>query len=220
MQNKKAKDIAQKIDFEANKKSIQSLFVSAPVSTKTKDIKLKRKLKQTNSQIIDLAQATLNQQILSTHNASLLEAEGMEKTWKFSQKELSKNLDLQTKKNQFALNLQFGPYKVNYSQNSQSILLQGKKGHLAQFEHKSKKLLHQLNTQELTRDSTFLHNDTMYAVAQKKYSFIYDKTGMELHCLKDFIEVNALEYLPYHFLLASIVSSISILNALLLSSVA
>ena len=44
----------------------------------------------------------------------------------------------------------------------------------------------------------------MIAVSQKKYTFLYDKTGLELHCLKDFIEVNRLEYLPFHYLLSSV----------------
>jgi U3 small nucleolar RNA-associated protein 7 len=44
----------------------------------------------------------------------------------------------------------------------------------------------------------------LFAVAQKKYTFIYDKKGMEIHKLKHFVDVNRLEFLPYHYLLASI----------------
>jgi len=53
------------------------------------------------------------------------------------------------------------------------------------------------------RDATFLHNEGMFALAQKKNLFFYDSNGIELHCLHDQIEPKYLEFLPYHFLLVS-----------------
>ena len=53
--------------------------------------------------------------------------------------------------------------------------------------------------------SSFLHDHSHYAVAQKKYVFIYDRDGVELHRLKSHIEPTRLEFLPYHWLIASVV---------------
>jgi len=41
-----------------------------------------------------------------------------------------------------------------------------------------------LQVRETTRDVAILHNEQFFAAAQKKYVYIYDKRGLEVHCLK------------------------------------
>lgn len=99
----------------------------------------------------------------------------------------------------------FGPYALDYTRNGKHMLIGGRKGHVASFDWKTGKLECEIQLRETVKDVTWLQNDTMFAVAQKKYTYIYDKTGLELHCLKDHIEANKLDFLPYHYLLVSVV---------------
>jgi U3 small nucleolar RNA-associated protein 7 len=63
----------------------------------------------------------------------------------------------------------------------------------------------ELQLGETVRDVRWLHNNQLFAVAQKKYVYIYDRAGVEIHCLTKHIEVTNMEFLPYHYLLATVV---------------
>ena len=64
-------------------------------------------------------------------------------------------------------------------------------------------LICEFHTEERIYDSVFLHDWDMFATAQTKYLHIYDSHGVELHCLRSIREPRFLQFLPYHYLLAS-----------------
>ncbi|KAI9101341.1 WD40-repeat-containing domain protein [Phlyctochytrium arcticum] len=170
------------------------------------DKKLKSKLKSSEALSRSTARKAAQADfLLLPSEAGHLEAEGLERTWKYSQKQLSAAVDVQAQKSRFDLKLEdFGPYALDYTRNGRHLLIGGRKGHIATFDWKSSKLGCELNVKETIRDVQWLHNETLFAVAQKKYTYIYDNTGMEIHCLRAHSEVNKMEFLPYHFLLATV----------------
>ena len=146
-------------------------------------------------------------EILLENESGYLEPEGeLERTYKVRQDQLRQDVAVETAKKGFELKLEdLGPYVADYTRNGRGLLLAGRKGHVSTMDWRAGKLGCELQLQETVRDAKWLHNDQYFAVAQKKYVYIYDHAGVELHCLKNHIEVTNMEFLPYHFLLASVV---------------
>jgi U3 small nucleolar RNA-associated protein 7 len=63
----------------------------------------------------------------------------------------------------------------------------------------------ELQLAETVRDARWLHNNQYFALAQKRNVYIYDRNGVELHCMRKLMDVTHLEFLPYHFLLGALV---------------
>lgn len=143
-------------------------------------------------------------EILLTEEQGFIEAEGMEKTWRLKQDEIVKHVDISTANKRFELKLNdFGPYTIDYSRNGRDLLICGKKGHVASFDWRLGQLHTELHLNETANAVKYLQNNQMFAVAQKKYVYIYDHEGTEIHKLSQHLDPTALEFLPYHYLLVS-----------------
>ncbi|VEU21991.1 DEKNAAC102967 [Brettanomyces naardenensis] len=173
-------------------------------SKKNEDNLLSLRLKKLDKEHRDAMKSAARTDVLLQEEAGYMEAEGMEKTYKFRQNDIVQEVDIGTAKKGFELKLdQYGPYSLDYSRNGRELLIGGKKGHVAAFDWQTGKLDCELFLNETVHAVKSLHNDQFFAVAQKKYTFIYDKTGTELHRLKQHIDQTLLDFLPYHMLLVT-----------------
>jgi len=180
---------------------------------KFKDKKAEAQLRRHDEKRVAAAVMAAEAEILDTEVGGFIETENeMERTHKLKQTELSSHVDEQTSDQIYDLSLtSYSPYNVTYDRPGRHLLLTGRTGHVAIMDALTRTLQRELfltdNGKELNdiRSSTFLHNSSMFALAEKKHVFIYDSvTGAEVHRLGDHIDPLAIDYLPYHWLLASV----------------
>ncbi|ODA83764.1 hypothetical protein RJ55_02280 [Drechmeria coniospora] len=171
-----------------------------------KDKKLRTNLKRLESKYQDATVKAKDAELLLENTSGFLEAEGeLERTYKVRQDDITSSVAVETAQKRFDLNLdQLGPYICDYTRNGRELLLAGRKGHVATMDWREGKLGCEVQLHETIRDAKWLHNNQYFAVAQKKYVYIYDRDGVELHCMKKLMDVSHMEFLPYHFLLATI----------------
>jgi len=171
-----------------------------------KDKKLRANLKAQESKYQTAILRAKDAEILHENTEGFLEPENeLERTYKVKQRDIVKEVPIETAKKGFELKLDaLGPYVCDYTRNGRDLLLAGRKGHVATMDWRDGKLGCELQLGETVRDAKWLHNNQMFAVAQKKYVYIYDQAGVEIHCLKKHIEVTNMEFLPYHYLLATV----------------
>lgn len=141
---------------------------------------------------------------LFSYFSDLAVEEGKE-TYLVRQKDILENADIATATKHFNLDLDHGPYRFHFTPNGRHLLLGGRNGHLAALDWLTKSLHTEVMVPERVNAVKWLHSENMFAAAQKRWTYIYDKNGVELHCLKTLFNVHSLEYLPRHFLLAAMV---------------
>ncbi|RPB20283.1 U3 small nucleolar RNA-associated protein 7 [Terfezia boudieri ATCC MYA-4762] len=170
-----------------------------------KDKKLRGNLKKLEEKYKTAALHAKDAEMLLGEESGFIETEGMERPFKFSQDELREEVDIATAQKGFELKLpEFGPYYVDYTRDGRYLLIGGRKGHVAAFDWREGKLLHEVHHRETIRAIKWFHNEKFYAVSQKKYTYIYDHRGVEINKLGKHIEVKHMEFLPYHFLLTTV----------------
>lgn len=143
-------------------------------------------------------------QLLLAEEPGFLEGEDGEDTAKIRQADIVEAVDIASAAKHFDLNLrQFGPYRLNYSRTGRHLAFGGRRGHVAALDWVTKRLMCEINVMEAVRDIRFLHSEALLAVAQNRWLHIYDNQGIELHCIRRCDRVTRLEFLPFHFLLAT-----------------
>ena len=150
--------------------------------------------------------AALHEKWLLAAAPGAVEAEGpMERTWRFQQADIAAAVDVNAARKAFDLSLKdFGPYRCDFARNGRDVVLGGRRGHVAIVRWSDYRLVAEAHLRDTVRAVKFLHSGQFFAAAQKKYAYIYDNRGLEIHCLKEHSEPRALDFLPEHFLLVSV----------------
>jgi len=171
------------------------------------DRAVKADIDRKEAQRLEAAIAAADAELLNTEQSGFIEVESeMERTYKLTQNELKNHLDEQTARHIYDLNLNtYSPYGCKYDRSGRCGLLYGKNGgHVALMDMHTNSLKSEFHLNERVRDVTFLHNTSLFAVAQKKHVFVYDDAGVEIHRMTEHQDVFQMQYLTNHWLLSTV----------------
>ncbi|KAH9411333.1 BING4 family of nucleolar WD40 repeat protein [Ordospora pajunii] len=146
----------------------------------------------------------IGHEMLRTEECGHIEVESDEKTYDITQDQLLNHVSIKACEQAFELKLEEAPIYAKYSLNGTYMLLRNDKGYLASFNSRSMDMHFEIDLNEDVHDALYLHNERFIAVAQKNNVFIYDGHGVEVHCIRDNSGVYKMDYLPYHYLLATV----------------
>ncbi|KAK6955386.1 hypothetical protein Daesc_003022 [Daldinia eschscholtzii] len=151
-----------------------------------KDKKLRSNLKSLEHKYKEATVKAKDAEILLENTSGFLEPENeLERTYRVRQEDILDEVSIESAKKRFELKLdQLGPYVFEYSRTGRELLLAGRRGHVATMDWREGKLGCELQLGETVRDARWLHNNQFFAVAQKKHVYIYDRQGVEVHCLR------------------------------------
>ncbi|TEA42291.1 hypothetical protein DBR06_SOUSAS1810053 [Sousa chinensis] len=168
------------------------------------ETKIRSRLEAAEAQEEEISVKAARSELLLAEDPGFLEGEDGEDTAKICQADIVEAVDIASAAKHFDLNLrQFGPYRLNYSRTGRHLAFGGRRGHVAALDWVTKKLMCEINVMEAVRDIRFLHSEALLAVAQNRWLHIYDNQGIELHCIRRCDRITQLEFLPFHFLLAT-----------------
>jgi U3 small nucleolar RNA-associated protein 7 len=168
--------------------------------------RLKATMQETQDDIISAATSAAAAEVLLPSSDGFIETDkDNEKVYKLTQNTIRGAVDLNTAKQALDLKLPtFGPYRTKYSRNGRSMIFGGRRGHVAVMNAQKLGVTTELHLEEAVHDVQFLHNESLFAVAQDKYTYIYDNQGTEIHCMRKHERPFRLDFLPYHFLLTTV----------------